>query len=80
MGVLVRTGTGAQTLLAAITAQPERPAPGSQLWAGLSLAVRAALACGELSGQRGDGVRVVEFMLRETTLTQSERWEEDGSC
>ncbi|OCY01163.1 hypothetical protein A9X69_20155 [Aeromonas hydrophila] len=68
-------GTGAQTLLAAITAQPSRPDPGSQL-CGRGLAVRAALACGKLSGQRGDGVRGGEFMLRETTLTQSEQWEE----
>ena len=68
-------GTGAQTLLAAITAQPSRPAPGSQQ-CGRGLAVRAALACGQLSGQRGDGVRGGEFLLRETTLTQSEQWEE----
>ncbi|OFC46218.1 hypothetical protein BA188_01980 [Aeromonas hydrophila] len=68
-------GAGAQALLAAITAQPARPAPGSQL-CGLGLAVRATLAFGELSCQRGDGVRGGEFMLRETTLTQSEQWEE----
>ncbi len=64
-------GTGEQALLAAITAQPSRPAPGGQL-CGLGLAVRAAMACGKLSGQRGDGVRSGEFLLCETTLTQSE--------
>ncbi|MBD5792343.1 hypothetical protein BH823_04450 [Aeromonas hydrophila] len=74
-GRLGEHGTGAQTLLAAITAQPARPAPGSQL-CGLSLAVRATLTYGELSGQRGDGVRGGEFLLCETTLTRSERWEE----
>jgi hypothetical protein len=72
---LGENGTGAQTLLAAIATQSSTPAPGSQL-RGLGLAVRATLARGELGGQRGDGVRGSEFMLRESTLAQGELWEE----
>jgi hypothetical protein len=72
---LGENGTGAQTLLAAITTQPSTPTPGSQLRS-LGLAVRATLARGKLGGQRGDGVRGSEFMLRESTLAQGELWEE----
>jgi hypothetical protein len=72
---LGENGTGAQTLLAAITTQPSTPTPGSQLRS-LGLTVRATSTSGELSGQRGDWVRGSEFMLREATLAHGELWKE----